>query len=177
MGGGDGRKQLITTNVGQSTIFKKGNKKTNDLNNASTGKDKFISYSAKTSKNSSKLKIEKEPEPEEYKDTVNEQIQQERLLTENNNNWDILFGKYKNMLTPGSSDELIKNDSRVNEIVEQRESNASSTSPFKMSVSQFQFDDKLQKYVDTLKRLTNVQEVNIFSKELIQLYYDYESDK
>lgn len=40
-----------------------------------------------------------------------------------------------------------------------------------------QFDDRLHQFVQTMKDLTQVQEVNIFSQELVQIYNDMQSQK
>lgn len=37
------------------------------------------------------------------------------------------------------------------------------------------FEDRLHHFVQTMKKLTYVQEVNIFSKEQVQIYMDLES--
>lgn len=39
------------------------------------------------------------------------------------------------------------------------------------------FDDRLDKFVQTMKELTQVEEINLFSPELYQIYTDVESKR
>ena len=44
-----------------------------------------------------------------------------------------------------------------------------------LSSQKNKFPDPVERYVDSLKRLTYVTQVNIFSRELVQIYSDTES--
>lgn len=44
-----------------------------------------------------------------------------------------------------------------------------------ISMEEANFEDRLHHFVEILKKLTHVQEVNIFSKEHVQIYKDHHS--